>query len=294
MTTHNAYPLQLLPTTSTHSLKSTLKPSSLKNPFDTASILTTSTRYSQSPPPYTPFHATSSLQIQSSGLALLAFPNPPKQLTTAVFSLSSSGHCERPVYLSTRAERSSGNCTLVRGEDESAAPLAETTYRWGPSAPVVRVGGEEMVMEKRKWVSRTVSFVWGGGRYEWRYGGRSEKRAVEAERGEECHCLILLERVEGEKKGEVRTTVARFVRGVETRTPGTKRSTAGNGGRLEMGLGGEGEGIREEVVVATVLVMLKKEVDCQRGTQIAIIGMFLAGSFCWMTGGPISVPSPGV
>lgn len=284
MTTHDTYPLQLLPTTSTLSLKSTLKSSSLKNPFDTASILTTSTRYSQStlrpPPPYTPFHATTSLQIQSSGHALLAFPTPPKQLTTAIFTLSPSGRCDRPLYLSTRAVRNSGNCTLVRADDEGATPIAETKYRWGPSAdPVVCVGDEEVVIQRRKWTCRTINFSWSGRRYEWRYGSKSERRGVEGERREGCQSLLLLERVEGEGKGEVRTLVARFVRGEETRTPGTKASHAGNGGRLEMALERGGEdlfagGVGEEVVVATVLVMLKKEVDRRRGAQIAMIGMF--------------------
>ena len=59
---------------------------------------------------------------------------------------------------------------------------------------------------------------------------------MEGERREGCQSLLLLERVEGEGKGEVRTLVARFVRGEETRTPGTEASHAGNGGRLEMAL----------------------------------------------------------
>lgn len=134
-------------------------------------------------------------------------------------------------------------------------------------------------MSKAKWTARTISFSYGGRRYQWRYGGSSERRNVEGDRGEGCHCLLLLERVEGEGKEEVRTTIARFVRGDETRTPGTKKSCAGNGGRLEMALERDGvdtftDGIGEEVVVATVLVMLKREVDCRRGAQIAVIGMF--------------------
>ncbi|OBT46920.1 hypothetical protein VE00_02006 [Pseudogymnoascus sp. WSF 3629] len=282
MTSHDTYPLQLLPTTSNFSVRSSLKKtSSLKNPFDTASIITNSTRYSQTilrpPPPYTPFHATTSLQIQTSGHALLAFPSPPKQLTTAVFSLSPNGRCDRPVYLSTRAVRNSGNCTLVRADDESASPLAETRYKWGPSSdPVVSIGDEEVVMSRPKWTARTISFSYGGRRYQWRYGGSSERRGVEGDRGEGCHSLLLLERVEGEGKEEVKTTIARFVRGEETRTPGTKKSCAGNGGRLEMALERDGvdtftDRIVEEVVVATVLVMLKKEVDRRRGAQIAVI-----------------------
>ncbi|OAF57047.1 hypothetical protein VC83_06023 [Pseudogymnoascus destructans] len=125
-------------------------------------------------------------------------------------------------------------------------------------------------MSMPKWTARTISFSWGGRRYQWRYGGSSERRGVEGDRGKGCHSLLLLERVEGEGKEGIRTTVARFVRGEETRTPGTKKSCSRNGGRLEMALdraGGEdmfAGGIGEEVVVVTVLVMLKKEVDRRR------------------------------
>jgi hypothetical protein len=150
---------------------------------------------------------------------------------------------------------------------------------------VVRIGDEEVVMEKLKWTNRTVRFSFGGRRYQWRYGGKAEKRGVEEERGEGCHCLLLLERVEREGKEEVRTTIARFVRGEETRTAGTKASHAGNGGRLEMALErAEGDmfvgGLGEEAVIATVLVMLKKEIDCRRGAQIAVIGMFPLSRSC--------------
>lgn len=142
---------------------------------------------------------------------------------------------------------------------------------------MVCVGDEEVVMEQLRWTCRTIRFSWKGRRYQWRYGGSTEKRGVEVERGEGCHSLLLLEKVEGEGKEEVRTLIARFVRGEETRTAGTKASHAGNGGRLEMALERVGEdmfveGIVEEVVVATVLVMLKKEVDRLRGGQIAVIG----------------------
>mgnify|MGYP001564119744 FL=1 len=134
-------------------------------------------------------------------------------------------------------------------------------------------------MSRRRWTSRAIGFSFGGRRYEWRYGSKSERHGVEGERGGACNSLLLLERVEGEGKEEVRTMVARFVRGEETRTPGTKASHAGNGGRLEMALEREGEdlfagGIGEAVVIATVLVLLKKEVDRRRGAQIAVIGMF--------------------
>jgi hypothetical protein len=100
-------------------------------------------------------------------------------------------------------------------------------------------------------------------------------------RGEGCDNLLILERVMGDERRQV----ARLVRGEETRTPGTKKSNAGNGGRLELALEGEwssgdavkggGSGISEAVVVVTVLVMLKKEIDRMRGWQAVAIGKLL-------------------
>ncbi|AEO61895.1 hypothetical protein MYCTH_104005 [Thermothelomyces thermophilus ATCC 42464] len=81
-----------------------------------------------------------------------------------------------------------------------------------------------------------------------------------------------------EREEEVRTVVARFVRGDGFRTPGSGAGAAGNGGRLlvDLGLweGGDGKGEREMalvMVVATCLLMLKREIDRRRAQQIAIM-----------------------
>ncbi|KAL1836965.1 hypothetical protein VTJ49DRAFT_4429 [Mycothermus thermophilus] len=89
----------------------------------------------------------------------------------------------------------------------------------------------------------------------------------------------------------VRTPVAYLLRGPALRTQGSGASSAGNGGRLVLDLrlweeGGE-EGVvgqtkldREMVVVlvvATCLVMLKREVDRRRAQQIAIMAGAVAG-----------------
>lgn len=143
-----------------------------------------------------------------------------------------------------------------------------------------------------KWNTPATKFTFGAKRYEWRYGKKAEKLQVQRERGEDCHCLLLLERIDGEGKKAKRTLLARFVRGEETRTPGTKKSHAGNGGRLEMALERDKtdafaglitvddgpvdeSGLEESIVVATLMVMLKKEIDRLRGGQIAFIGTIL-------------------
>jgi hypothetical protein len=66
--------------------------------------------------------------------------------------------------------------------------------------------------------------------------------------------------------------VAELVRNAETRTPGTSSMDAGNGGELQIDAEFcESIGLREEWIVASCLMMLKKEIDRQRGIQFAII-----------------------
>lgn len=105
------------------------------------------------------------------------------------------------------------------------------------------------------------------------------------------------------KEVEERICVARLVRSDETRTPGSRSSSAGNGGVLEMclsppawshvgsggdgidvdfkvGLNGNREGeelIDEVTVLTTCLVMLKKEIDRLRGIQILVLSGGIGG-----------------
>lgn len=217
---------------------------------------------------------------------MVSLPIPPKTLETPIFTVGPTGRCEVPVYISIRPLRTKGHCDLIRAEDETRTPIATTRYRLGPSAdPVVEIldyaaGRTEFTMETR-WTSRTLAFGFGRRRFEWRYGGRKERKRVAEARGEGCDNLLILEWVMGDERRQV----ARLVRGEETRTPGTKKSNAGNGGRLELSLEGEwlsgdgmegrGSGISEAVVVVTVLVMLKKEIDRMRGWQAVVIGKLL-------------------
>jgi hypothetical protein len=90
----------------------------------------------------------------------------------------------------------------------------------------------------------------------------------------------------GGKTEEVCQTVGMLVRSEETRTPGSKASSAGNGGRLMLDLkmwerdGEDGKKEREMVVVlavTSVMVMLKKEVDRRRAMQIGIMAAVAGG-----------------
>jgi hypothetical protein len=248
--------------TYTPSITSTLAPSTL------APSTISTTRFLLAPP--APFLPTSTLQIQTTGKALFRLPSPPKELEIPIFSLETG----RPVYLSVRGKRSSGNCTLVDVDSEEERVLGSTEYHWGPGkCPIVRVkgvgdGGEEedeFEIQGKSLVSRTTIFECRWGRFEWRYAGRKE-------RGEGMSSLLVLEKLGN--GGRVR--VAQLVRGEETRSPGSTGSSAGNGGRLEMCLDdgdgkGKGQVVDEVTVVSTVLVMLKKEIDRRRAWQVAMI-----------------------
>jgi hypothetical protein len=217
------------------------------------------------------FNPTTCLQIRAHGKPVLSFPLPSNELEIPIFSTETG----RPVYISIRPTRRKGLCRLVLAEDSFETAIARTTYRFGPGPgrnPVVRIGrdddlsADEFEMVGKNLLTRTVGFEtrkWG--RFEWRYGNKEERRKYRADN------LLVLEKIMG--NGEYRIRVAQLVRNDDSRTPGTKRAAAGNGGRLQMNLRGEAEEelLDEVVVVATCLVMLKKEIDRLRAIQIMAI-----------------------
>jgi hypothetical protein len=80
----------------------------------------------------------------------------------------------------------------------------------------------------------------------------------------------------GGKSEERRTEIARLVRNDDTRTEGSTRSTAGNGGVLEIDLRDwvDAKDDYEQVrllVVSSCVSMLKKEVDRRRMHQAIVI-----------------------
>lgn len=185
-----------------------------------------------------------------------------------------------------------GNFWILAAEDQSQTAVARGMFKWGPGRdPRIRIGhnverdgermGDDGIEEaeiKTRWMTRTCTFAWSGRMWQWRYGAKIERQVVSEAIEEGCDDLLVLEEVDTEEKGKMRgRAVARLIRGAESRTPGTKRSHGGNGGRLEMVLDDEGEGgITEIVVVTSLLVLLKREVDRVR-----------AGSACAMRKFPI-------
>jgi len=119
------------------------------------------------------------------------------------------------------------------------------------------------------------------GTFTWRYASRQERKPFGAD------SLLVMERVvrvalPGGRSEERRTAVARLVRGEDTRSEGSGRSTAGNGGLLEVDLRDWADA-KDEVeqvrllVVASCVSMLKKEVDRRRMHQAIVIMAAVSG-----------------
>ncbi|CZT10837.1 uncharacterized protein RAG0_15189 [Rhynchosporium agropyri] len=135
-------------------------------------------------------------------------------------------------------------------------------------------GVEEFPLKVKRILSRTTHFTSHRyGRFEWHYCSRKEKASFTSTSttvSSPPRNLLVLEKIfkNGHEREIGRLRVAQLIRGDGTRTPGTKYSTAGNGGRLEMCLERDGEEgmevlIDEVTVLSTVLIMLKKEIDDQ-------------------------------
>ncbi|CAM1504206.1 Fc.00g017970.m01.CDS01 [Cosmosporella sp. VM-42] len=242
------------------------------------------------------FHPTKHLQIKAQGLRCLAFPLPPRPDPIYIFNVAPTGTYEQAEYISIRPTRGSGSCYLVKADDPQHTPICTTTYRWGPGKPpkIQLLAGntastkapdytEEIEIDCKGCFTRTTSMRTHLGTFEWRYASRAERKALSGDN------VLILDRVttvalEGGKQEVRRRKVAQLVRNSEFRTEGTKKSTAGNGGRLMVDLREWADrkdeaGQMEMLAVASCITMLKKEVDRRRMHQtIAIMAGASGGS----------------
>jgi hypothetical protein len=151
--------------------------------------------------------------------------------------------------------------------------LIGTTYFFGPGKPPVierldvgSSGGEENTIKTvSRWTSRSHKFMLPDGRsLEWTYK-REKGFGVGGKKG---NALVLT--MHGKR-------LAELIRNEETRTPGSSSSSAGNGGELVLGedVGGK-DGVGEELIIATCLLMLKKEIDRRRTVQFILIASAVA------------------
>jgi hypothetical protein len=182
-------------------------------------------------------------------------------------------------YVSTRDKRYSGSAVLSHPKRGN---IIRTEYFFGPNRePVVHLlqsssDVSQEVTVSGKWTSRTMRFSVPGGRlFEWEYA--KEKRAD----GQQVNLIVF--RAVGEDMGKSKESkgqrIAQLVRSEDTRTPGTSRSTAGNGGELQIDEAAvQSIELDEAIIVATCLMMLKKEIDRRRMIQFAVIAGAAGGS----------------
>ncbi|KAH7392202.1 hypothetical protein DE146DRAFT_133324 [Phaeosphaeria sp. MPI-PUGE-AT-0046c] len=207
------------------------------------------------------FDPVVSLHIDSKGLALIRLPLPPSQLEIEIRKSDGS-----LAYTSKRSKRCSGNCSLL---DASGTPLITTKYFFGPCRePIISLLDCNKVPEQNvkltsKWNSRKYTYLLPDGRtFAWQYAGK-KTLATFGIHGAKSTALVL------KLGGEI---VAALIRNEDTRTPGTTYFSAGNGGELLLGAAVNNEdGLSEELIVATCLLMLKKECDRRRAVQFMVI-----------------------
>lgn len=239
------------------------------------SASSSSTLYNTLDDQSSPFHPDKTLLIQARGVGCFRLPLPNRQLEIDI--IHPDGH---PAYTSTRDRVCSGNSVLSNAK---LGDLIRTEYFFGPSRdPVVHLlqsstGNTNTTTEgihlRGEWTSRSVRFTTpSGSELRWSYA--KEKRPD----GRKVNLIVLSvdENSTGEKKDKgsqiPERRLAQLLRCEETRTPQTSRSSAGNGGTLQMDEEALREsGVDEALVVATCLMMLKKEVDRRRMIQMMVI-----------------------
>ena len=101
---------------------------------------------------------------------------------------------------------------------------------------------------------------------EWRY----VKEALEGDK-KRTRILILTNLSDGRK-------IAWLLRTDGTRTDGSTKCSAGNGGLLIIEESAEGKMVDEALIIATCLVMLKKEGDRRIHLQAAVLNAFICGA----------------
>ncbi len=225
------------------------------------------------------FRPGRALQIETRGIGIFLWPRGSKDLNTPI--LASDGTA---VYLSSRPKLRSSNCILSSAA--TGEVLASTTYPAMPGRkPFVTLGPgstgdgekddegrtEDIEVKSKGFTTRTRLFEsrkWG--KFQWRYGNSEEKKNAGV------HSLLILEKLSGitndtdngHNNGIIR--IAELLRSDETRSKGSRKSSAGNGGKLVLDERAAQE-VDEVLVVATCLLMLKKEIDRRRAMQYTAV-----------------------
>ncbi|KAF2004598.1 hypothetical protein P154DRAFT_381063, partial [Amniculicola lignicola CBS 123094] len=218
------------------------------------SITSTSTLCADSPL----FTPVKSLHVNTKGISVIVVPFQNIELEITITNDDGT-----TAYTSTRQRWTSANSLL---KDANGHQRVATSYYFGPGRDprlhILGTGkGQPEIRSTSKWTSRTQVFALPDGRkFEWRY--RHEK-GFRADGGKGRGLVLSLEGV----------PMAMLIRNEETRaTLGVGKWSAGSGGELMLGpgVGAEG-GLGEDAVVASCLLMLKKEVDRRRAVMALVV-----------------------
>ncbi|KAK1688578.1 hypothetical protein BDP55DRAFT_48979 [Colletotrichum godetiae] len=269
------------------------------------------------------FTPTVHFQIETTGKQWLSLPIGTRPDPIAIYHVEAGSWSAEsvPAYMSLRFSRNDGSCHLLRGDDASQTPVCTTLYRFGPGKPPIfqpsqalaalhaptssaspdsssteaslheeqtsgseADGGADLPIVSKSITSRTQILKTPLGIFQWRYATRKERAIVPgADQLLVCELVQTIALAGGKKIEESRTRIAQFVRGKETRTRGTGRTTAGNGGRLMIDVmrwaesKNGGREAAEVLIVASCVCMLKKEVDRRRMQQMMILAAGASG-----------------
>jgi len=207
------------------------------------------------------FNPGTTLSIDAHGIGAFRLPLPSSEMEISIYHADGS-----LAYVSKREKRCSGNSVLSHPK---LGDLLNTLYFCGPNRdPVIHLlqspAPETSSVElATKWTSRSTAFVdpVSGKSFEWSYA-----RTKIAD-GRKVNLIVLRRKEEGEGKGKI---VAQLIRDHETRTAGTTKCSAGNGGQLVLDQHASSE-LDEALIVATCLVMLKRELDRRRAIQFMVL-----------------------
>jgi len=233
-------------------------------------------------PSGTAFSPSKIFHINAQGIRAFRPPFPSRELEIPIYNDTDGS----VVYVSTRARVRSGNAILSapgRGD------LVASEYRWGPGRnPVMKMlersEGQQEINVSGKWTSREQTFTDSAVPVVFHWVYKKEVREVTGSDGTKKpkKLSILVMEVHGalhdEKGKSDAKRIAELVRSEEKRTPGSDSCRAGNGGELGIDEdAAKGLGIPEELVVASCIMMLKKEIDRRRAYQAMVMAAALSG-----------------
>jgi hypothetical protein len=268
--------------------------------FESASIISDATTYvSIDSSSQDSFHPTRHLQIDARGVGFfrrvpIPLPLPDSQLEIPIFDRDSGSL----MYTSTRSKMHSGDAILRDARDSSGGgrEAFRTKYLFGPGRdPVLYrlplpsshpafvnddstgiIPAESKITTTSQWTSRAISFPVPAHNkrtartFEWTYGKHKDPHT-----GKRVNLLVLRYKPDFSKDEKI---LAELIRSEETRPRGSTRVTAGNGGLLRIDQDAE-QYLDESLVVATCLIMLKREVDRRRMCQTMMITAAVGGGF---------------